>query len=120
MGGRRLQRHRLASYALLPGLMMVLDGCASSVVPSTVTVLQGRLVGAGLLDQQLQMVLCLSNPNDREIALSHVSFQIQLEDDVLANGESEAPLLLSRAVRYRCHLPSTRRCATLARHSRRF
>ena len=64
------------------------------MVPPTVTVLQGRLVGAGLLDQQLQMVLCISNPNDREIALSHVSFQIQLEDDVMAKGKSEAPLLL--------------------------
>ena len=47
-----------------------------------------------MLDQQLQMVLCISNPNDREIALSHVGFQVQLEDDVLAKGKSEALLLL--------------------------
>ena len=75
-------------------MIAVLDGCASTVVPPTVTVLQGRLVGAGLLDQQLQIMLCISNPNDREIALSHVGFQIQLEDDVLARGRSETPLLL--------------------------
>lgn len=89
-----MKRHRLASCAVLLGLITVVDGCASSVLPPTVTVLQGRLVGAGLLDQQLQMVLCISNPNHREIALSHVGFQIQLEDDVLAKGKNEAPLLL--------------------------
>ncbi len=94
MEGKRLKRRRVASCAGLLGLITVVGGCASSVVPPTVTVLQGRLVGAGLLDQQLQMVLCISNPNDREIALSHVGFQFQLEDDVLAKGKSEAPLLL--------------------------
>lgn len=79
---------------MLIGLLASLTGCASSFVPPTVTILGGRLVSASLLDQQLQMVLCVANPNNREIALSRVSFQVVLADDVLAKGVSEAPFVI--------------------------
>ena len=90
--GKRVKK--LCVRVCLLGMVTALDGCASPLVQPTVTVLQGHLVAAGLLDQPLQMVLCISNPNDREIALSKVNFQIQLANDVLAKGNSETPLLL--------------------------
>lgn len=81
-------RYRVAAFLLLG----TLAGCSTGVLPPTVDVLQGQLVSAGLLDQQLQVVLCVTNPNMREIALKRVTFGFSLAGDTLATGASEAPL----------------------------
>ena len=64
------------------------------MAPPDVSIVEGRVVGGRLFDQQLQVVLCVANPNRREIALSPVTFQTTIEDNVLAKGVSETPLVL--------------------------
>lgn len=83
---------RLGALGLLLGF---LPSCSTGLVPPTVSVLQGQLVSAGLLNQQLQVVLCITNPNRREIALNQVTFAFVLAGDTLATGVSDAPLDLS-------------------------
>ncbi|MGI3778958.1 MAG: LEA type 2 family protein [Janthinobacterium lividum] len=74
-------------------LSCVLAGCAA-VRPPQVDVLQARLSGGGLLDQQLQVQLCVSNPNPRELAFSRVSFEVDVGGRRLASGVNESPVTL--------------------------
>ena len=68
-------------------------GCAT-VRPPRVDVVQARISSAGLLDQQLQVQLCISNPNARELAFSRVSFEVDVAGDRLASGANESPVTL--------------------------
>lgn len=71
-------------------LTTLLSSCGPGLTPPTVGVLDGRLVAAGLLDQQLQLSLCITNPNARDIALNRVTFSFRLGGDRLADGTSQA------------------------------
>lgn len=100
----RLRPTRLALHGRLAMVCFVaasLSGCSTGVVPPTVEVLQGQIISGGLLDQQLQLMLCVTNPNNREIALKRVTFAFSLSGDIVATGASEAPLDLppQRSVR---------------------
>ena len=74
-------------------LSCTLAGCAA-VQPPRVDVLQVRLSSAGLLDQQLQVQLCVSNPNPRELAFSRVSFDVDVGGERLASGVNDSPVIL--------------------------
>lgn len=82
---------RLAMACFVAGS---LTGCSTGRVPPTVGVLRGQLIGGGLLDQQFRLVLCVTNPNTREIALKRLTFAFSLAGDTMATGASEAPLYL--------------------------
>ena len=71
----------------------VLGGCAA-LQPPRVDVLQARLSNVGLLDQQLQVQLCISNPNARELTFSHVTFNVDVGDKRLASGVNDSPVTL--------------------------
>ena len=68
-------------------------GCAA-VQPPRIDVLQARLSGVGLLDQQLQVQLCISNPNARELAFSRVTFNVDVGGERLASGVNDSPVTL--------------------------
>ncbi len=87
---RAISPAALLSCALLSS---ALGGCAS-VRPPQVDVLQAGLSSAGLLDQQLQVQLCISNPNARELAFSRVSFNVDVAGERLASGTNESPVTL--------------------------
>ncbi|MGI4794690.1 MAG: LEA type 2 family protein [Janthinobacterium lividum] len=70
-----------------------LSGCAA-VQPPQVDVLQARLSSVGLLDQQLQVQLCISNPNSRELAFSRVTFNVDVGGERLASGVNDSPVTL--------------------------
>ena len=70
-----------------------LGGCAA-VQPPRIDVLQARLSNAGLLDQQLQVQLCISNPNARQLAFSLVTFNVDVGGERLASGVSDSLVTL--------------------------
>ncbi len=74
-------------------LSCALGGCAA-VRPPQVDVLQARLSSVGLLDQQLQVQLCISNPNARELAFSRVTFDVDVGGERLASGVNDSPVTL--------------------------
>ena len=70
-----------------------LVGCAA-VQPPQVDVLQARLSSVGLLDQQLQVQLCISNPNTRGLAFSRLTFNVDVGGERLASAVNESPVTL--------------------------
>ncbi len=82
---------RLVQAALL--LSCTPAGCAAVQSPS-VDVLQARLLSAGLLDQQFQVWLCVSNLNPRKLTFSRVTFDVDVGGGRLASGVNDSPIIL--------------------------
>ncbi len=82
---------RIRDVAFL--LCVAAPGCAS-VQPPKVDVLQARLSTFGLLDQQLQVQLCVSNPNPRELAFSRVTATVDVGGAPLARAVNDTPVTL--------------------------
>jgi len=82
-------RSLIVAAVLLGGL----SGCASLQTPR-VEVLQARLATLGLLDQQVEVELCISNPNRRELAFSRVTAEVDVAGKRLASGVNEMPVTL--------------------------
>lgn len=82
---------RVRTVAILACLAA--QGCAS-VQPPRVDVLQARLSGLGLFDQQLQVQLCVSNPNARELAFSRVTANVEVGGTPLARAVNDTPVTL--------------------------
>lgn len=81
----------------VPGTILLLcaatAGCAT-VRPPKVDVLQAQLSGFGLLDQQVQVQLCVSNPNPRELAFSRVTANVDVGGSPLARAVNDTPVTL--------------------------
>ena len=80
---------------------MVAAGCASlagcalvAADPPRVEVAAVELRGLGLLDQSLGVTLCVSNPNDAELAFRRVTVAVEVAGAPLAEGGSEVPVRL--------------------------
>lgn len=74
-------------------LCFAMQGCAT-VQPPKVDVLQARLSAIGILDQRLEVQLCVSNPNDRELAFSKVTANVAIGGERLASVVSATPVTL--------------------------
>ena len=81
---------RVPQAMLLLGLAA--QGCA--VQPPKIDVLQARLSGLGVLDQQVQVQLCVSNPNQRELAFSRVTANVAVGGERLATAVNDTPVTL--------------------------
>lgn len=74
-------------------LCIAAQGCAT-VQPPKVDVLQARISAVGVLDQQLQVQLCVSNPNNRELAFSKTTANVAIGGERLASAVNDAPVTL--------------------------
>ena len=71
-------------------LLTTLAGCALGPAnPPTVQVQDVRLTGLGLLQQDLAVTLCVTNPNDTEIAFRRVTADLDVSGAPLAAGVSD-------------------------------
>ena len=70
-------------------LCIAVQGCAA-VQPPKMDVLQARISAVGILDQQLQVQLCVNNPNDRELAFSKVTANVAIGGERLASAHCGA------------------------------
>lgn len=72
-----------------------LTGCAlATATPPRVDVASVQLRGAGLLDQRLDVGLCVYNPNDNELTFQSVDVAIDVAGAPLADGQSETSVRL--------------------------
>lgn len=86
---------RAARMILPMVLVATLSGCALATgTPPSVDVLDVRLVGIGLTEQQLATTLCVTNPNPNEIAFRRVTVALDVADAPLATGASDLPVRL--------------------------
>jgi LEA14-like dessication related protein len=81
---------RVARTMILLGLAV--QGCA--VQAPKIDVLQARLTSLGVLDQQVQVQLCVSNPNRRELAFSRVTANVAIGGERLAAAVNDTPVTL--------------------------
>ena len=85
---------RFIALALAAGL----SACALATdAPPTVDVLSVRLIGLGLIEQQIETTLCVTNPNANEIAFRRVAVSLDLSGLPLASGTSDLPVRLPPA-----------------------
>ncbi len=76
-------------------LAAAVSGCAlATATPPTVDVLDVRLVGVGLTEQQLATTLCVTNPNATELAFRRVTVALDMSGSPLAAGASDLPVRL--------------------------
>ncbi len=81
---------RVPKAMLLLGL--AIQGCATQA--PKIDVLQARLSSLGVLDQQAQVQLCISNPNRQELAFSKVTANVSIGGEHLAGAVNDTPVTL--------------------------
>ncbi len=70
-------------------------GCAlATATPPQVEVAAVRLRDIGLLDQTLDVTLCVTTPNASELAFRRIQVMVDAAGSPLAKGTSEAPVRL--------------------------
>jgi len=73
----------------------VCTGCTlATTTPPQVEVAGVELRGIGLLDQTLDVTLCVTNPNASELAFRRIQVAVDVAGSPLAEGVSEAPVRL--------------------------
>ena len=85
---------RVAEWAILGG-MAVLSGCAlATATPPSVEVIDVRLVGIGLTEQQPATTLCVTNPNATELGFRRVAVSVDVSGLPLTDTSSDLAIKL--------------------------
>lgn len=81
----------LAAAALLAAL----GGCAvARLEPPRLQVMDVSLLGGDLLKQQLRLKLRVHNPNEVELPVRGITYEVQLAGETFATGESSRDILV--------------------------
>jgi LEA14-like dessication related protein len=84
-------------FILLLSATFLLSGCAGLRLQSpSVTVANMNLIEANLLEQRFVFKLRIQNPNDMDIPITGMSFEIILNDQSFAKGVSNKAVKLAR------------------------
>ena len=76
-------------------LALAVSSCAlATAVPPSVKVMDVRLTGMNLLQQQLAVTLCVTNPNADELAFRRVTANLDVSGLPLVTGASDQPVRL--------------------------
>ncbi len=88
----------LKNWFVTIALSLLILGCASvdDVVPPKVNLVNIVPIGAGPFEQRFRVDLRVSNPNDFDIPLSGLSFDIDVNDDYFATGLSNQEVMIPR------------------------
>ena len=84
---------RLSALAIVAAL---LGGCAAPLQKPEVSVAGVELLGIGLVEQRLLLKLNISNPNDVDLPVKALSFDLDLDGQPFAKGASEQPVTIAR------------------------
>jgi LEA14-like dessication related protein len=90
-----LSRRALVALAL----MTPLAACATAsngLAPPEVALRDLRFVGAGLLQQDVDLLLSVTNPNNRDMAMNGLRVALDLNGQPLAKGYSNASVTVPR------------------------
>ena len=84
---------RIGGLAIAAAL---LAGCAAPLQKPEVSLAGVELVGVGLVEQRLLLKLKISNPNDVDLPVKSLSFDLDLDGQPFAKGASEQPVTIAR------------------------
>lgn len=88
---------QLRYFALLTFLFMSLLGCAShqqQLAAPEISVSNIMLQNVGLFEQEWEVTLRAYNPNDKNINIKQLSYELLLDDKRFARGNSNAKIAL--------------------------
>jgi LEA14-like dessication related protein len=77
-------------------IAILLVGCAGLSKKPEISLAGIDLVGLGLVEQRLVLKLRIRNPNDADMPVNALNFDVELEGRHFANGISEMPLIVPR------------------------
>ena len=77
-------------------VVALLAGCAAPLQKPEVSVAGVELLGIGLVEQRLLLKLNISNPNDVDLPVKALSFDLDLDGQPFAKGASEQPVTIAR------------------------
>ena len=83
----------LAALAIVVAL---LGGCATPLQKPEVSLAGVELVGIGLVEQRLLLKLNVSNPNDVDLPIKSLRFDLDLDGQPFASGVTEQPVTIAR------------------------
>jgi LEA14-like dessication related protein len=87
-------RRFFAPTAVLAAVL-ILTGCtALSLDPPSVTLVHLELIEASLFEQRFAVRLRVLNPNNREIAIAGLRFEVEVNNQPFARGVSNRPVTL--------------------------
>ena len=77
-------------------VVALLAGCAAPLQKPEVSVAGVELVGIGLVEQRLLLKLSVSNPNNIDLPIKALRFDLDLDGQPFAKGASEQPVTIAR------------------------
>lgn len=94
----RLQRPRVGRVVLVALLLALAAGCANlqSLEPPEVRLVSLRPVEATLMEQRFDVGLRVLNPNNRDIAVEGLDFELDINGSRMARGVSAEAFTLPR------------------------
>ena len=84
---------RIGGLAIVAAL---LAGCAAPLQKPEVSLVGVDLIGIGLVEQRLLLKLKIRNPNDVDLPIKALTFDIDLDGQPFAKGASEQPVTIAR------------------------
>ena len=81
---------------VLATVVALLAGCAAPLQKPEVSLAGVELVGIGLVEQRLLLKFNVSNPNDVDLPVKALSFDLDLDGQPFAKGTSEQPVTIAR------------------------
>jgi LEA14-like dessication related protein len=86
---------RLMRAVVLAMVIGLLAGCASTRLQKPeLQVMDVDLLGGNLLKQQLRVRLKVTNPNDRQLAVRGVNYELEVAGDKFAHGSTSSEFVV--------------------------
>jgi LEA14-like dessication related protein len=86
---------RIRALAAAAMLAAVAGGCAiARLEPPRLQVTEVSLLGADLLKQQLRVRMRVHNPNDVELPVRGITYEVQVAGETFASGESTRDIIV--------------------------
>lgn len=83
---------------IVSGLLLVVAACAAGTeaVPPKVHLVDIAMLQSGLLEQRMRIDLRIGNPNNFDLPLEGVTFKLEVNDRLLADGFSNEAVVVPR------------------------
>lgn len=92
-----IPKRKLFIPAFLFTVLILGGGCAGLFLKSpSVTLADIKIIDAGLLEQKFAFKLRIQNPNDSEIAITGLSFDVEINGKPFAKGVSNKSITIPR------------------------
>lgn len=83
-------------WLALGGVLLLLSACRSVPEKPEITLAGVDLVAVGVAEQHFIVRLTVRNPNDCELSVDAMHFDLELNERLLARGKARAPVTLPR------------------------